>query len=231
MLSSRHPVAQQVVTGLAKIGLALKTHAWQTSGPLRLTPTQGQILTLLEVRAPRSLSEVAGELGVGPATVSEAVTTLVRKRLIQKTRAPHDRRQLVLLLTAKGRRVATRIAGWPDFLLHAIHLLSAEERGVLLRVLLKIIRTLQQHRLIAVARMCVTCRFFRPHVYPGSEQPHHCAFVDAPFGDHELRLECPDHQAADAGTTAAQWAALCGPPELDPALSRHDNPYTTEGSR
>ncbi|MCS6927351.1 MAG: MarR family winged helix-turn-helix transcriptional regulator [Candidatus Binatia bacterium] len=213
--------AQQVLTGLAKIGLALKVHAWQTSGPQGLTPTQGQILTLLQARAPRALNEVASELGVGAATVSEAVTTLVRKRLVQKTRAPHDRRQLVLLLTARGRRVATRIAGWPDFLLHAIHLLSGEERGVLLRTLVKIIRTLQERRQIPVARMCVTCRFFRPNVYPGSERPHHCAFVDAPFGDHELRLECRDHQPADLPAAAAQWAAFCGrsPPESDLAPS------------
>ncbi|MER3418788.1 MAG: MarR family transcriptional regulator, partial [Chloroflexota bacterium] len=30
-------------------------------------------------------------------------------------------------------------------------------------------------------------------------RPHHCAFVDAPFGDRSIRLDCPDHAPAIAG--------------------------------
>jgi hypothetical protein len=45
--------------------------------------------------------------------------------------------------------------------------------------------------------MCVTCRYFRPHVHSDPERPHHCAFVDAPFGDRALRLDCRDHEAKE----------------------------------
>jgi hypothetical protein len=29
-----------------------------------------------------------------------------------------------------------------------------------------------------------------------AEAPHHCAFVDAAFGDAALRMDCADHQDA-----------------------------------
>jgi hypothetical protein len=42
--------------------------------------------------------------------------------------------------------------------------------------------------------MCATCVFFRPDVHDDPERPHHCAFVDAPFGDRQLRLDCDDYR-------------------------------------
>lgn len=42
------------------------------------------------------------------------------------------------------------------------------------------------------ARMCVTCTDFRPDVNDDPVRPHHCAFVDAAFGDGETRVDCAD---------------------------------------
>ena len=47
-----------------------------------------------------------------------------------------------------------------------------------------------------MSRMCLDCRFFRPDVHDDPARPHHCAFVDAPFGDAQLRIDCADHQPA-----------------------------------
>ena len=67
------------------------------------------------------------------------------------------------------------------------------------------IRTLQTRGRIPVARMCVSCRFFQPFRHDHPTTPHHCAFVDAPFGDGELRLGCPDHAAAPAEQAERTW--------------------------
>jgi hypothetical protein len=53
--------------------------------------------------------------------------------------------------------------------------------------------------------MCVTCQFFQPNRYFGSERPHHCALVNAPFGDRHLRLNCAEHVAADPETAKQNW--------------------------
>jgi hypothetical protein len=78
------------------------------------------------------------------------------------------------------------------------------------------IRTLQTRGRIPVARMCVSCRFFQPFRHPDGRLPHHCAFVDAPFGDGGLRLDCPDHDAAPAELAARTWAAFRAPATHDP---------------
>jgi len=192
------PLEARLVTGLAKIGLALKHGARREAGARGLSPTQAEILVLLgRAGGPRSPGALARELGVGLPTVSEALGPLVAKGLVRKDRAPHDRRAVALALTDEGRAEAGRLAGWPDFLLAGLGALSPEEQAALLSAVVKLVRSLQEQGRIPVARMCPTCRFFRPNAHPDDpDRPHHCAFVDAPFGERSIRLDCPDHVPA-----------------------------------
>jgi DNA-binding MarR family transcriptional regulator len=192
--SSQTSLQHRVVTGLNKIGLALKSHAWQDAGQHGLTPTQGQILTLLRTQDRMRLSALADSLGVTAATTSDAVSTLVDKGLVQKTKAADDKRAIAISLTPQGKQTALDIADWSDFLLDAVGELSEIEQAVFLRGLVKMIRKLQEKGQVSVARMCVNCQFFRAHVYADADQPHHCDFVDAAFGDRALQVDCADHQ-------------------------------------
>jgi DNA-binding MarR family transcriptional regulator len=203
----QNSIQQRVIIGLCKIGLALKSHSWQDASQHGLTPTQGQILGLLHSKGQcgMRLSAIANELGVTAATTSDAVTTLVEKGLAQKTKAIDDGRAIAISLTAQGQKVAAQVADWSDFLLDAVSELSEIEQEVFLRGLIKMIHKLQDQQRISVARMCVNCQFFHPNVYDDSDRPHHCNFVDAPFGDRDLQLDCPDQIAADLKTTQQNW--------------------------
>ncbi|MGH3013133.1 MAG: MarR family winged helix-turn-helix transcriptional regulator, partial [Gaiellaceae bacterium] len=79
---------------------------------------------------------------------------------------------------------------------------------VFLRGLTKMIRVLQEQGRIPPARMCATCRYFRPNAHRDSERPHHCAFVDAPFGGGELRLDCADQEPLPPHEARALWNAF-----------------------
>jgi hypothetical protein len=81
-------------------------------------------------------------------------------------------------------------------LLNAVGELSELEQAVFLRGLVKMIRKLQEQGQIPIAKLCVTCKFFQPNRYPDSDRPHYCSFVDAPFGDRELQIDCPDRIAS-----------------------------------
>jgi DNA-binding MarR family transcriptional regulator len=191
--------ARNVLTGLAKLGLALRNESWRKRGETGLTPTQAELLVLLRTADPVGLrlAELADGLGVTHATASESLRALHEKRLVRKSRDPRDGRALAITLTDRGRREADREATWPDLFLAAAGSLTSEEQTVFLRGLVTMIRSLQDQGRIPVARMCASCRFFRPHVHDSAERPHHCAFVDAAFGDRELRLDCADYQPTD----------------------------------
>jgi DNA-binding MarR family transcriptional regulator len=193
--------------GLEKIGLALKSQSWQDAEQQGLTPTQGQILALLIGKSETGmrLSEVAKNLAVTAATASDAVTSLIEKGLVQKTRSPDDGRAIAITLTPHGQQAAAQTASWSDFLLTTVDELSQTEQVIFLRGLIKIIRKLQQQGQISVAKMCVTCRFFVPNHHPNSERPHHCALVNAPFADGNLRINCPENVTAEPKTAEQNW--------------------------
>jgi DNA-binding MarR family transcriptional regulator len=203
------PLPRRVVVGLSKVGLALRAQAWREAGARGLTPTQGQVLAVLKGRRgePCRLQQLADALGVSAATASDAVQALERKRLVARERSREDARALAVALTARGREEARLASNWSDFLAETVSGLSSGEQAALLRMLTRMILGLQQRRLVPVAAMCVTCRFFRPNQHPGSARPHHCAFVDAPFGDAALRLECPEHEPATAKAQASAVTA------------------------
>ncbi len=197
-----------MITGLAKIGMALRSQAWQESGTHGLTPTQGQILVLLKNhKQPMRLSEITEGLAVKPPTASDAVAVLVDKGLVKKARSPEDKRVIALSLTEKGEADASNVASWPDFLVTAIDQLDEEEQRIFYRGLIKMIKVLADRGQIPLARMCVNCQYFRPNVHSDSVKPHHCALIDAPLGDRSLRVDCPEHLEADKEIVARNWSS------------------------
>lgn len=213
------PLPLRIVHGLAKISLALKTGGFSAASQAGLSPTQAQILVLLAASSPARLSELAGTLAITPATASDAVRALAAKGLLRRDADPSDGRALALAPTARGRRLAGQLAHWPDFLAGAVEALAPAEQVVFHRALIKMIRVLQENGRIPTARMCVNCVYFRPNVYSGATAPHHCDYVDAPFGDGDLRIDCPDFSTAAGDSAWRTWVsapAIAGGPAFVP---------------
>lgn len=194
-----------IATGLAKIGMVLRSEAWRRAEATGLSPTQAQILAHLVQRGPARVGAVADAIAVTQPTASDAVAALVRKGHVKRRPDPEDARAVQLHPTDAGRRLAEELAVWPDALLGAIDALNPPEEAAFTRGLVKMIRALQERGAIPVQRMCVSCRHFRPNAHSDAARPHHCAFVDAAFGDAALRLDCGEHVAADALVQLESW--------------------------
>ncbi|WP_229070520.1 MarR family winged helix-turn-helix transcriptional regulator [Actinoplanes sp. DH11] len=191
------PPASQLLIGLARLGQAVRMEAWRNAGPHNLSPLQADIVALLHDRGhPIRQGEIVTALASTPPTVSDAVKTLRKKELLEATRDPGDARALLLGLTEAGHEEAGRLAVQSETLTGAVSALSEDDFAAMLRSTTTLIRELQDRRAIPISRMCLTCRFFVPRAHPDPARPHHCAFVDAPFGDAELRVSCPDHEPA-----------------------------------
>ncbi|MEB3190368.1 MAG: helix-turn-helix domain-containing protein [Snowella sp.] len=104
---------QQILIGLSKLSLAMKSQSWQDAGQHGLSPTQAQILSLLKAKDGSSmrLSEVAEGLGVTAATASDSVRVLKEKGLIQKKRSLQDGRAIAITLTKQGQALAIDLLG------------------------------------------------------------------------------------------------------------------------
>lgn len=204
------PLPHRLASALSKVSVSLKRRLWRDAASRQISPLQAQILAFLRQRPTHgaTVTDITRMLGVTMPTASDVIAVLVKRGLLRKIRTEADGRVFNVMLTVRGRRRAEQVMGWPDFLLWTAELLPVEEQESLLRTLVKLIKSIQERGEIPMARMCVTCAHFRPNIHADSQQPHHCALVDSPFGDRLIRIDCNEHEVADPQRQDRQWQAF-----------------------
>ena len=77
--------------------------------PFRITPLQAGVMLYLHRHGTAKLKDVAAALSVTPATASQVMKDLVRKRWVTKQRVPHDDRALCLQLSRQGETLVRKL--------------------------------------------------------------------------------------------------------------------------
>jgi DNA-binding MarR family transcriptional regulator len=197
--SSQHgDVDKKIAASLERLSQVFRTLLRGEAQERGLSPIQAQFLVHLlhHGAALGRVSRLAREFDLTRATVSDAVGSLEKKGLISREPWPADKRVTTLRLTSTGEHTARELAAWANVIEEHLKAYSPEEKEAVMRFLMGLIGSLQKSGLITVARMCVTCRFFRPDAHPGESSPHHCALLDVPLSGSDLRADCPEHELA-----------------------------------
>jgi DNA-binding MarR family transcriptional regulator len=195
---------ERLLAGLERLASVLRADARKSSAPHGLNPAQDALLRLLLSRpAGLRVRALAEHLGVRQPTITDSAIALERKGLVSRLVDPADARATLVRATPRASQqgrgeVRNQAAA-------ALADLSEADQITLLNILIKVIRSLQFRGAIPPQRLCVTCKYFRPNVHPDEDTPHHCAFVDAPFGDRALRLDCAEHEQAGFIEMAQNW--------------------------
>lgn len=178
---------------------------WERAKASGLNPTQLSILDLLEGRpAGLGVQAIARQLVLSQPTVTDSVQALERKGLVDK-RAGTDRRAVTITLNADGRAALTTGDDTETSMARAVNVLGQEEQEAFLLTLVRVIRKLQEIDAIPVQRMCTTCRYFDPFAHADADRAHHCHYVNASFGQRDIRIDCREHETADPASPAATW--------------------------
>lgn len=203
------PLSTRLRDGLERVAAVLRMEQWSSANALGLNPTQVQVLAFLAGRgAGVRVKEIAAHLGVSPPSATDSIGALERKGLIRKVMKTGDARAVGVHITLEGRALLKAVGMAASTTATSLATLDDAEQALLLRLLIKLARALQIAGAMPVQRLCVTCRHFRPNTYPDARDPHHCAFVNAAFGDRHLRLDCGEHEQADPAAQAATWTAF-----------------------
>jgi DNA-binding MarR family transcriptional regulator len=203
------PMPARIIEGLERIATALKSDDWSRAQGAGVNPTQLAILRALIGRhAGLSVKDLSSLLGVSQPTATDSILALERKALVEKRPDPADGRAVRVVITEAGKALVRSGDKAPGAVGQAAAALDDADQEQLLVQLVSVIRQLQEHGSIPVQRMCVGCRHFRPYAHEDAARPHHCNFVDAAFGQHDLRIDCRDHETADPSVRAATWATF-----------------------
>lgn len=204
------PLTSRLRDGLERVAAVLRADQWSSANTLGLTPTQVHVLAFLAGRNAGGVrvKEIAAHLGVSPPSATDSIAALERKGLVHKALDAGDARAVGVRITSEGRALLQAIGMAASATGTALATLDDAEQAQLLRLLIKLVRSLQIAGAMPVQRLCVTCRHFRPNIHADTLNPHYCAFVSAAFGDRHLRLDCSEHEPADPAAQAATWTAF-----------------------
>jgi DNA-binding MarR family transcriptional regulator len=190
----------KLVAALERVGQALRVELRARAARHGLTPTQAQIVLRLgsEHPARRRVGALAAALDVRQPTISDAVSALKRKGLVERRSTAADARAATLRLTPRGFAVADGLGDWDERARAELRRLPEQARRKSLSLLLDLIAGFQQAGVVGVARTCPICRFFRFEERPGTAKPHYCALLEVPLGEGDLRLDCPEFEETAA---------------------------------
>jgi DNA-binding MarR family transcriptional regulator len=132
-------LASHVAAELLKFNrlLELRSRTLNTNGRRLIGPTQGRILAFLLRHYPNhvTLSTIAKDTALSPATASEVVKRLGERGLVRKVRSRDDARVIHLSLSAAGRRKAEKVEARSSHLHATIGTLTYREQELFLHAL------------------------------------------------------------------------------------------------
>lgn len=187
-------VDSKIVAALERLNQAFRVLLWEKAQQHGLSPIQIQILVFIANHsAPlRRVGHLAREFGMTAATISDAVSTLEEKKLLQRVTSTEDRRAVNLKLTTAGKRLAQRLTGWADSVRDALGGIAEPEQAATLNSLMNLIDALQKSGTVTAARICFSCRSFALAADPAV--PHYCRLLERPLATADLRVDCAEHE-------------------------------------
>src|SRR6266576_3290371 len=135
---------QSSTTALRRVAQFVNSQSWARWCTFLLTPTQQRILEVLS-RLPGgvSLTRVAFELSITPATVSDSIGSPVRKGLVLRQSSRVDGRMLSLTLTHAGTDRFEMLASQPDPLRDVLATLPGSDQEVFSSLMAKVVSKLE----------------------------------------------------------------------------------------
>ena len=182
-------IDKSIASCLEKLTQAQRVLLWDIAKKENLSPIQIQFMIFLSRHTDdlRKVSVLAEEYDLTRATVSDAVSNLVSKGFLVKTRMKEDKRYFTLDLTREGVKLLKKIEKWQDVLIAHISRISIKEKEKINQFLAELIKVLFDDGVINIARMCLACENIQKR---SSGKPYRCGLTGRIFTDNEINIDC-----------------------------------------
>lgn len=184
-------IRAKTIAGIERLSTVFRAALWEEAKRYNLSPLQVQILLFVAFHNHNqcNITGIAKEFAVTKATVSDAVKTLLEKKLLEKN-VIQDARGFLLSLTTNGKDCTDKLSGLTAFFDGAFKDVPNAEMAKIWEGLLLLIGHLQKTDTVPV-RMCFSCQHFGKDHNEGT--PHFCHLMQKPLAINEIRIDCPEY--------------------------------------
>lgn len=189
-------VDNKIIVALERLAEAFRVLLWNETKQYGLSPIQIQLLIFIMTHPSSQckISYLSQEFNMTKPTISDAIKILEQKKMLKREQEINDSRSFTFQLTPEGKRVTEKISLFANPLRRPLQEFTGEEKNNLLAGLLHLIYNLHQENIIAVQRMCFTCRHYKAG---RKKNKHYCKLLQMELQKADLRIDCPEHEYAD----------------------------------
>lgn len=185
----------KLVLALERISHIFRLLLWEQTKAFNLSPIQIQILIHI-YRQPeddRNITSIAQKLNVTKATISDAVKSLDKKKLISKKADNEDYRFQYLLLTKKGEELVKKTEGWINTFKNKMMEISESKKIDMYDTLLNLLLSFERDGYLNKHRICFSCRHLK-QTKSGNKKKYFCHLLNKELLSAEIRIDCPEHE-------------------------------------
>jgi DNA-binding MarR family transcriptional regulator len=191
-------VDKMIIGALVRISQVFRSLLWEYAKRENLSPIQIQFLLFIASHPGRysTVTQIAREFNLTPATVSDAVKTLEQKKLIHRMPSRKDRRKNLLALTKSGQSIAHHLKHWIDPINEHLKQFTEAERKTTLKFLLNLVSSLGEAKLLQEVRTCLSCDYY-DRQDSKNEENSRCVLRNVSLNSIDLRLNCPNYKSSN----------------------------------
>lgn len=185
-------IDSEILFAFERICTAFRALIWDGVKETNLSPIQLQFIVYLKKHpeSMRNVSAISAEFELSKATVSDSLKALQKKNLISRKKGDKDRRFSTISLTEKGERVAKNLEDIDKPFRKLLENFPQKEKERAFSFLVKLIDSMRKEGIIKVARMCISCFYFKKISSHEKEKPYLCKLTGRKFSDHEINIDC-----------------------------------------
>lgn len=189
-MTTRSELDRKFIAAIERLGRALRVARQGVATEFRVSLLQLQIIEHLDALGPRRPGLLATELDVTQPTISDAISVLHAKGIVERTADPADGRATRATLTKSGSKLAAQARAALALRLNDDRVDSDEDQAIALKVVLNEIRGMQLAGVISINRSCLSCTHYQP---PRETDSGRCLLLRTELTNAGLRVDCADH--------------------------------------
>lgn len=190
MWINRDDLETKILSLIDRISKAYEYVLRKCSSKHGMTPLQAELMILVGSSSlASSVTKASRFLLVAQPTLSDSLSALKRKGLLETFQDNTDRRVTRFKLTKYGEEVLMELQRCLEEFRVSLRDFEREHLRDLFRGLIMLTRNLYRVGIVREARMCLTCRYFS-----SSEGEYYCSLLKMRMSLQDLKIECPDHE-------------------------------------
>ncbi len=182
---------EKIFSALERLHIASRSGLQKSVLGYGVSVLQAQIMRHIDVRNSASVSQLAEQLKVSKPTISDAVASLLTKKLVKKVMVAEDARGYHLTLTPTGHTETSNIFNYATPFLETLNSLNNKQKEAFWDALLHLLKTMQEQGLIPPQRMCFSCQYFEQNK---DRDRYYCKLMKIALSLELLRVDCNEHK-------------------------------------